>query len=235
MGVDVPYFFDSRTHWKDFIFPIRDQLRWGSCWAFGAAEALSDRFAIASKGKIKSPLSPQYLVSWDQASAGCSGGWLNYAWNFLNHTGIPTDKCVPYTSGGGDSGTCPASCADGSKLKFYKTKNITGTKSINSLQQAIITSGPVEVTFEVYEDFYSYKSGTYSHVTGSFRGMHAVKVIGWGVDWKLNRYWIIANSWNTNWGMDGFFHMKFGACEIESNIYFGEPDLDGHLSEFYSE
>ena len=207
----------------------------GSCWAFAAAESFSDRLAISSKGKIKSVLSPQYLVSWNTKCAGCYGGWLNYVWEFLNSTGLPTEECVPYTSGGGDAGTCPTTWADGSKIKLYKAKNIVGTKSISSMQQAIYTSGPVEVTFEVYEDFYNYKSGTYSHVTGDFKGMHAVKVVGWGVDWKLNKYWIIANSWNTDWGMDGFFNMKFGECEVESNIYYGEPDLDQNTNQIYSE
>jgi len=48
----------------------------------------------------------------------------------------------------------------------------------------------------------SYKSGVYTHVTGSALGGHAIKVVGWGVtkDAKKTPYWIVANSWNTSWG-----------------------------------
>jgi len=64
----------------------------------------------------------------------------------------------------------------------------------------------------------SYKSGVYTHVTGSALGGHAIKVVGWGVtkDAKKTPYWIVANSWNTSWGKDGYFWMGMnGSCNFE--------------------
>jgi len=55
---DPPTNFDSRQQWPNWIHPIRDQQSCGSCWAFGAAEAFSDRFFIASQGAINVVLSP---------------------------------------------------------------------------------------------------------------------------------------------------------------------------------
>src|SRR6187399_264713 len=46
----APIEFDARKKWGKDIHPIRDQQRCGSCWAFGAAESLSDRLSIATKG-----------------------------------------------------------------------------------------------------------------------------------------------------------------------------------------
>jgi cathepsin B len=43
-----------------------------------------------------------------------------------------------------------------------------------------MTHGPVEAAFEVYSDFLTYRSGVYRHVSGSFLGGHAIKIIGWG-------------------------------------------------------
>ena len=33
-------------------------------------------------------------------------------------------------------------------------------------------------------------------------GGHAVRIIGWGVENKVP-YWLVANSWNTDWGDNG--------------------------------
>jgi cathepsin B len=42
--------FDARDKWPNYVHPIRDQKSCGSCWAFGASEAFSDRLAIATMG-----------------------------------------------------------------------------------------------------------------------------------------------------------------------------------------
>ena len=44
-----------------------------------------------------------------------------------------------------------------------------------------MTHGPIEVALTVYSDLLTYKSGVYYHTSGSALGMHAVKMVGWGV------------------------------------------------------
>ncbi|RTG80064.1 cathepsin B [Schistosoma bovis] len=81
--------------------------------------------------------------------------------------------------------------------------------------------GPVEAAFTVYEDFLNYKSGIYEHITGAVGG-HAIRIIGWGVE-KDTPYWLIANSWNEDWGENGYFRMLRGhdECGIESEVTAG--------------
>lgn len=85
------------------IHPIRDQAQCGSCWAFGATEALSDRFCLKGTDVI---LSPQDLVSCDGNNYGCDGGYLSKAWDFLTKPGAVADSCWPYASASGVAPPC---------------------------------------------------------------------------------------------------------------------------------
>ena len=76
----------------------------------------------------------------------------------------------------------------------------------------------------------NYKSGIYQHKTGSKLGGHAVKALGWGEENGI-KYWIMANSWNTKWGEQGFFKIAFGECGIESDVVYGTPQLSSFSSE----
>ena len=230
---DIPTSFDSRTQWPNFIHPIRNQERCGSCWAFAASEALSDRFAIASNGTVNVVLSPEDLVSCDEHDMGCMGGILSQAWKYLTETGIVTDQCFPYTAGTGTAPPCPAAgtcAADGVTYQKYKSQDYYRLATVQDIQKAIMTNGPVEAGFEVYKSFMSYKSGVYSRQWWQFwdtlMGGHAIKIVGWGVQ-DGEDYWLIANSWGTTWGLDGFFKIKKGVneCEIESTVYAGHPLL----------
>jgi cathepsin B len=222
----LPDSFDARQKWPQCIHPIRNQAQCGSCWAFAASEVLSDRFCIASSGSVNLVLSPQYLVSCDTSDYGCDGGYLANSWQFLQQTGIPTDSCYSYTSGGGDSGDCKDTCDDGSAIKTYKAATVSTPGTPEQMQNELFNNGPIEVAFSVYRDFLTYTSGVYTHKTGGLLGGHAVKAIGWGVS-SGTPYWIIANSWGGSWGMSGIFWIKRGSneCGIESNVITGTPAL----------
>lgn len=210
----TPKSFDSRKEWPDCIGAIRNQGDCGSCWAFSAVEVLADRYCISKKEHVV--LSPQWLVSCDGTNSGCGGGVLPVAWKYLESHGVPLESCDPYKSGDNDeSGKCDAKCD-----KFYKATAAKAYKHPAAIQAAIMANGPVQTGFTVYQDFMSYKKGIYVHKKGAELGGHAVKIVGWGQQKGVN-YWVVANSWGTNWGMDGFFNIKWGQCGIDSDVIAG--------------
>ncbi|KAF0982414.1 hypothetical protein FDP41_011344 [Naegleria fowleri] len=234
----LPDNFDARQQWGKCIHPIRNQEQCGSCWAFSASEVLSDRFCIASKGAVDVVLSPQDMVSCDYNDMGCDGGNLDNAWWWLKNKGIVPDSCMPYVSGNGVTTPCPTTCNGtnvpiSSKLYYAKSYQHISPwmwwKKVEEIQQDIYDNGPVQTGFSVYQDFINYKSGVYTHQTGSFLGGHAVKIVGWGVtnDGTNTPYWIVANSWSADWGMNGFFWIKRGndECGFEDDVYSGPADL----------
>jgi cathepsin B len=224
----LPKEFDSRKQWPDCILPVRDQQHCGSCWAFSGTEVLQDRFCIATNGKVKTVFSPQYMLSCDKVDQGCNGGQLNSAWQYFEDTGVVSDECFPYVSG---DGTKMPRCPDDSKCTIYKAKkgSSKGLTCPTQIKQDLMTNGPVQTGFIVYEDFMHYKSGIYEHNHGERMGGHAVVIIGWGEE-NGKEYWIAQNSWGPTWGENGFFRIKVGECLFEENAYSGLPDVDGFTS-----
>ncbi|KAJ8933055.1 hypothetical protein NQ318_000810 [Aromia moschata] len=124
---------------------------------------------------------------------------------------------------------CHQECEKGYAVPYAKDKHYgKNAYSIsnrpNEIQAEIMNNGPVEGAFTVYEDLLSYKSGVYQHVTGKALGGHAIRILGWGVE-NGTPYWIIANSWNSDWGDNGTFKMLRGTDHlgIESSIVAGLP------------
>ncbi|KAH7961717.1 hypothetical protein HPB52_011575 [Rhipicephalus sanguineus] len=103
---DLPESFDAREKWPQCtsIGLIRDQSSCGSCWAFGAVEAISDRICIHSRGKVQVNISAQdILTCCASCGRGCLGGFPSSAWQFYRDRGIVTgglhdtgDGCLPY-------------------------------------------------------------------------------------------------------------------------------------------
>jgi len=248
----IPANFDSRVQWSNCpsTSEVRDQANCGSCWAFAAVESMTDRICIASNGHTMAHLSAEDLNSCcDSCGNGCDGGDPASAWDYWVQTGIVSGGnygqggCAPYSlapcdhhvNGSlppcgaiGDTPPCPSTCQNGDAWTndtHYGASSYS-LNTITDIQTEIMTHGPVEAAFTVYADFLPYKQGVYHHVTGDELGGHAVKILGWGVE-QSTKYWLVANSWNTDWGNKGFFKILLGTdeCGIEDYIVGGLPKL----------
>jgi cathepsin B len=228
----LPDSFDARTKFASCKQDIRDQAHCGSCWAVAAAETLSDNLCIAGQGDVK--LSAQDLVSCDTADHGCHGGTLPSAWKYLVSSGLVSDSCLPYTSGDGNVTKChPGECSDpsGEYAKHKCASKSNFLSDTNDIKNGVMQMGSAETGFYVYEDFMHYKSGVYKHdntTGGDVLGGHAVRIIGWGKDAVAGEYWLVANSWGTSWGMDGYFKIAFD--DKESGFALGGGFNCGDLS-----
>ncbi|KAI0986296.1 hypothetical protein GJ496_008638 [Pomphorhynchus laevis] len=254
----LPTNFDPRNKWpecKKSLNEVRDQGSCGSCWAFGAVEAMTDRICIKSGGKENAHLSAQDLVACCKSCGmGCFGGFPTNAWQYYINEGIVSggnyatnEGCIPYSipscehhangslSPCGDitsTPKCKRRCIPQYGHDYTEDKHFgegyVGTSCIEEdIMLELFNNGPVEAAMLVFEDFLNYKSGVYHHVTGSLGGGHAIKLMGWGVTDDGEKYWTAVNSWNNDWGENGWFRIRRGIdeCGIESDITFATPAI----------
>jgi len=96
----------------------------------------------------------------------------------------------------------------------------------DQMAQEIYQNGPITGMFFVHQSFTSYTSGVYKKklLNDPMLGGHAIKIMGFGTE-NGEDYWLVANSWNEDWGMDGYFKIKRGTneCQIEDAIINGGP------------
>uniref|UniRef100_A0A146MAS8 Cathepsin B n=1 Tax=Lygus hesperus TaxID=30085 RepID=A0A146MAS8_LYGHE len=105
--------------------------------------------------------------------------------------------------------------------KFVKEAYVI-TNDEKAIQREILQRGPVAAGFVVYADFPSYKSGVYHRMSETAVGGHGVKIIGWGTEGGVD-YWLVVNSWNTDWGEKGLFKIRrmTAGVDFEQMITFG--------------
>lgn len=258
--MNIPSEFDLRSENLDcpIITHVQDQSHCGSCWANAASGVISDRVCIHSKAEGRSPINKlisvneimsctKYLIPF---VGGCKGGNEQNAFKYTNINGVVSggdyedkETCQPYpfppVTDVKEYKTpkCKNTCQESSGLIFNEDKVFTheGYKIPNDelqIRAEIVKNGSVSVGFLVYEDFITYKSGVYKHVTGKKLGGHAVRLIGFGEE-NNEKYWLAVNSWNTTFGINGTFKIRRGTneCGIEEDVYSVLPDFTrGKLS-----
>jgi C1A family cysteine protease len=80
----------------------------------------------------------------------------------------------------------------------------------------IAEKGPVVGCFTVYEDFRSYRSGVYRHVSGNQLGGHCIAIVGYS---DAESAWIIRNSWGPAWAESGYGRIGYGEVGIDYEMW----------------
>jgi C1A family cysteine protease len=182
------------------VNPIKDQGQCGSCWAFSAIAATEAAYKI-SKGTLYN-LSEQQLVdcSGSFGNFGCNGGWMDYAFQYLQTNKAEQGSDYPYTA-------TDQACQYNQALGKFST---TGFFDVPVNDGSQLTSAVAQKVVSVAIDAY----GIMSYTSGIFNGPcgvqlnHGVAAVGYGTDSASGTlYWIVRNSWGTGWGEQGYFRM----------------------------
>ena len=203
-----PSSFAASVDWSANDSPVKYQGGCGSCWAFAAV-------ALIENLSNQTDLSEQVVLACSGGGT-CIGGNYVSALNYIRDAGIPDESCYPYTA---KDGYCGSKCQNPAFL-VQATQIASdlwgGTPTVEDLKAAL-QNGPVVVGIHVYTDFDSYTSGIYHHATGTYRGGHAVLLVGYN---DTDQCFKVKNSWGTYWGEGGYFRISY--LDVTNDVKFGE-------------
>lgn len=198
---DIPRSVDWRT--AGAVAPVKSQGQCGSCWAFSAISSVES--AVKLDGGDLVPLSEQEVIDCvrTDGSKGCHGGYVNEAFDFIAAKGACSQDSYPYT--GSDEAHCTA-CP--------KAASIAGFERVAANDEAAlmvaVARQPVSVLIEGSgRNFQHYSSGVFTGACGTSID-HAIVAVGYGgsSDVETDNFWIMRNSWSTDWGEEGYVRMS---------------------------
>lgn len=181
--------------------------------------------ALESWWSIKTGTSPlnlseQQLVDCDKSNYGCDGGWPYQSLTYLaNNGGAMLETDYPYNARNNacayTTNTKGAVKPETTKGYFYVKPNVTATMEA-------LDKTPLSVCLDAAL-LSSYSSGVI-RTDNCYGGYvtHAVTMVGYGTTSDGKDFWLVKNSWGTNWGENGYFRISrdliddptYGVCGI---------------------
>ena len=182
---------------------------------------------METDGAVRTYFSEQYMLNCDREdhAHGCDGAQTDKVLWWMEENGLLSDhcqfyhemveECHPYD--------CDVEATEDYELFNVRTPQalVTETKDepipYLEITEEIYANGPVYFSMNVPFDFMRYRDGIFVTESRIFLGGHAVRCVGWGKDPDATDdtpveeayYWIVANSWSDEWGMDGYFHIRW--------------------------
>ena len=232
----LPARYDMRE--KGRVTPVRDQGRYGTCWAFASLGALettlmpyeenifsTDHMAMNNSYKLEltkggeHTMSIAYLAAWQ---------------------GPVYEADDPY----GDGNTNPDLVA----VKHLEEAIVIGKRDDEIIKSAIYRYGGVETSLYLEMEYTGYASQYYNEDTASYYYVgektpnHDVVVVGWDDTYPKENFsimppmdgaYICKNSWGEEFGDKGYFYVSYADVNLcgQSIVYtrLAEPDNFDHI------
>jgi len=222
----IPTAWDWRTSGgknnQGIVTPVKNQGMCGSCWTFSSTGNIEGLYAKA--GNPLTSFSEQQIVDCSHGcttipgqgqvcNSGCEGGfmWSAFA-DIITWGGLETEMEYPYMGVDGN-------CMMNTSLNLAPITNYTCVSSTKGpaneevMRAFLYQNGPLSIALDAGLLQYYYGG----IVDPFFPNLecdptaldHGILIVGYGQEpnWidEMTPYWIVKNSWGTDWGEDGYF------------------------------
>jgi len=189
-NLEMPNTLDYRNE----LQPIRDQGSQGTCYA--QATACMKEWQEKKDNGFDEYFSPQFFYNnrsnyYDDDKNNNEGMYGRDVMKLIKNIGICRETNYPYGLIQHKDAISPNIYQE---AKEYVIKSYARVNTLEDLKNSLNENGPCLIAFPVY----NYDSEFWKN-NGSFKGGHAVTVIGYNVDG-----FIIRNSWGKRWGNNGY-------------------------------
>jgi C1A family cysteine protease len=193
---------EATVDWREkgAVNPVQNQGMCGSCWAFSATGAVEGSYFVKTGKLVK--FAEQQLVDCETKDAGCNGGLMDNAFEYLETHDFCTEDSYPYTA---RDGTCKEdSCSEHYPAVASYTDVVHNSN--DELKKAL-NLGPVAVAIEADKMvFQFYSGGVLDDASCGLDLDHGVLAVGYGTD-NGQDYYIVKNSWGASWGEQGYIRI----------------------------
>ena len=199
---------ETIVNWVNiYTTAVKDQGYCGSCWAFSATEQIESDSIRLGLLTTNDTLSPEQIVQCDTIDYGCDGGNTETAFEYvMSAGGIESESNYPYTSYYDKTGLCTSNATD----YVVMVSSYTKIADEESMISYVLSTGPLSICLDA-SSWSSYVSGIITTCGNDVD--HCVQAVGINL---VEGYWIVRNSWGTEWGDDGYIYLASGEnmCDI---------------------
>ena len=213
----LPSYFDLRQ--LNLTTSVKDQQSGGNCWAFGSLAALES--AILKASGMNLDLSEEHMKNiielyspYGWLMSTNDGGYpemgIGYLTSWLGPVMEDIEKYDDYSM------LSPVldSFTHIQNIVFLPRNNYTDN---NGIKEALMRYGAVQTGIYYDSTYFSTNKKSYYYY-GSGTSNHAVCIVGWDDNYSKDNFlykpagngaWIVKNSWNEDWGDDGYFYVSY--------------------------
>jgi C1A family cysteine protease len=210
----APAVYDLRTAGK--LSPVRDQGRYGTCWAFASLASLESSLLPGAANDY----SENNLANRSGFALGYGAGGNSYmaAAYLLRWAGPVSEADDPYAPYAATPNPSPADAAV--RAHVHEVLELPARKSAADnadLKWAVMTYGAVYTSMCWSAAAFRDDSDAY-YYAGSSSPNHAVTLVGWDDSYQASRFasrpagpgaFLVRNHWGTSFGQDGYFWVSY--------------------------